>query len=227
MFPESRPIPNGRQLLTVRENRSERIIYPYRPPGHVNLDEIFERPVTLSTERLLLRPVREDDAPALFAIRSDPLVTEQYGQEPYRSIDECARWIRGALDGFSKRESMTWALTLGKDDTVIGECCLWNFGQGHRCAEIGYELRSSHWRQGLMTEALSAVLAYGFDEMGLHRIEATPLASNAASRGLLLQLGFRHEGTLRQRIPFRGRFEDQLYYGLMCSDRSRLPASGR
>jgi ribosomal-protein-alanine N-acetyltransferase len=122
---------------------------------------------------------------------------------------------------------MTWALTLGKDDTVIGECCLWNFGQGHRCAEIGYELRSSHWRQGLMTEALSAVLAYGFDEMGLHRIEATPLASNAASRGLLLQLGFRHEGTLRQRIPFRGRFEDQLYYGLMCSDRSRLPASGR
>ena len=118
-------------------------------------------------------------------------------------------------------------MTLRNDDTVIGECCLWNFGQGHRCAEIGYELRSAHWGQGFMAEALSAVIAYGFDNMGLHRIEACPLASNTASQGLLLRLGFRREGTLKERVPFRGRFEDQLYYGLLRDDRNGRPTAGQ
>jgi ribosomal-protein-alanine N-acetyltransferase len=187
----------------------------------MTLDEAFVRQASLATDRLLVRPVREDDAEALFAVRSDPRVSERYGQEPNRSVDDTARWIRNALDGLSRRESMAWALALD-DDTVIGECCLWNFGQGHQCAEIGYELHSSYWRRGLMTEALSAVLAYGFGEMKLHRIEANPLASNTASQRLLLRLGFNLEGTLRERIPFRGGFEDQLYYGLLRDEWMRL-----
>jgi len=185
----------------------------------MTLEEAFERQATLATERLVLRPFREEDASALFAIRSDPLVTERYGQEPYRSVDDSARWIRNVLEDFSKREAIAWALTLENDDVAIGECCLWNFGQGPRCAEIGYELHPAHWRQGLMAEALSAVIDYGFDEVELHRIEAAPLASNTASQGLLRRLGFSHEGTLRQRILFRGRFEDQLYYGMLRDER--------
>lgn len=185
------------------------------------MDEIFECPATLPTDRLLLRPIQGDDAAALFTVRSDPRVTEQYGQGPDRSVEDTARWIRNVLDGFSKQESMAWALALD-DDTVIGECCLWNFGQGHQCAELGYELHSDHWRRGLMTEAVSAILAYGFNEMGLHRIEANPLASNTASQRLLLRLGFNLEGTLRERIPFRGGFEDQLYYGLLRDEWMRL-----
>lgn len=187
----------------------------------MTLDESFVHQATLTTGRLLLRPIRGDDAAALFMVRSDPRVSEQYGQEPDRSVEDTARWIRNTLDGFSKRESMTWALIPIGDDAAIGECCLWKFGPDHRCAELGYELHAAHWHRGLMTEALSAVLAYGFNEMELHRIEANPLAYNAASQRVLLRLGFRHEGTLRQRIPFRGRFEDQAYYGLLRDERLR------
>jgi ribosomal-protein-alanine N-acetyltransferase len=69
-----------------------------------------------------------------------------------------------------------------------------------------------------MAEALSAMLDYGFSDLGLHRIEAVPLAVNKPSHGLLCKLGFNYEGNLRQRHFFRGRFEDQFYFGLLKDD---------
>jgi RimJ/RimL family protein N-acetyltransferase len=66
-----------------------------------------------------------------------------------------------------------------------------------------------------MAEAVSAIIAYGFSELGLHRIEANPLAGNIASVNLLLKLGFTNEGNLRQRVFFRDRFKDQLHFGLL------------
>lgn len=66
-----------------------------------------------------------------------------------------------------------------------------------------------------MAEAISAILTYGFTELGLHRIEANPGAENTSSRSLLLKLGFTFEGNLRQRYFFRGHFEDAHYFGLL------------
>ena len=66
-----------------------------------------------------------------------------------------------------------------------------------------------------MTEAVSAILTYGFTELGLHRIEAVLLARNTSSKHLLQKLGFVNEGNLRQRVFFREAFEDQLYFGLL------------
>ena len=66
-----------------------------------------------------------------------------------------------------------------------------------------------------MTESLSAILNYGFLDLGLNRIEANPLALNEASQRLLLRLGFKPEGSLRQRVFFRGAYIDQLYFGLL------------
>jgi RimJ/RimL family protein N-acetyltransferase len=66
-----------------------------------------------------------------------------------------------------------------------------------------------------MAEATSAILTYGFTELELHRVEANPLARNESSRSLLLKLGFTYEGNLRERIFFRGHFEDQHYFGLL------------
>ncbi|HXQ91702.1 MAG TPA: GNAT family protein [Nitrososphaerales archaeon] len=97
---------------------------------------------------------------------------------------------------------------------VVGSCCFWNF-EGFHCAELGYELARKYWRQGIMVEAVSAVLTWGFNELKLHRVEANPLAKNIPSRSLLLKLGFTYEGNLRERIYFRGHFEDQLYFGLL------------
>jgi ribosomal-protein-alanine N-acetyltransferase len=66
-----------------------------------------------------------------------------------------------------------------------------------------------------MTETMSAILAYGFTELGLHRVEAIIDIANERSKGLLLKLGFTYEGNLRQRYYFRDRFEDEHYFGLL------------
>jgi ribosomal-protein-alanine N-acetyltransferase len=71
------------------------------------------------------------------------------------------------------------------------------------------------WRHGIMTEALGAVLAFGFLEMGLHRVEAVVDDANEPSKGLLRKLVFGHEGTLRQRFHFRDRYWDERYFGLL------------
>ena len=104
------------------------------------------------------------------------------------------------------------------EERAIGSCCYWHFDWKSKCAAVGYEMHRCYWGKGIMTEALAPVLVYGFDGIRLNRVEACPLAENAASCGLLLKLGFKHEGNLRQRVFFRGRFVDQYYYSLLKSE---------
>src|SRR5216684_718860 len=78
-----------------------------------------------------------------------------------------------------------------------------------------YEHERAFWGRGVMTEAMSAILTYGFDFLGLHRVEAIIDIANERSKGLLLKLGFTYEGNLRQRYFFRDRFEDEHYFGLL------------
>ncbi len=75
--------------------------------------------------------------------------------------------------------------------------------EGFHRAETGYELNRAFWRQGMMTEAMSAIITYAFTDI------------NERSKGLLRKLGFTHEGTLRLRFYFRGRFWDEHYFGLL------------
>ena len=101
------------------------------------------------------------------------------------------------------------------EERAIGAGCLWNFDPTFHTAELGYELHRARWGQGLASEALSAMLEYAFADLGFHRIEANPLAGNESSVKLLVKLGFREEGRLRERRFFRGQFQDQLYFGIL------------
>ncbi len=112
-------------------------------------------------------------------------------------------------------EAIRWGITLKGEDRVLGSCGFHHFDAGFHRAETGYELNRAYWRQGMMTEAMSAILTYGFDFLGLHRVEAIIDMANEQSKGLLLKLGFTYEGNLRQRYFFRDRFEDEHYFGLL------------
>ncbi|MBI0582718.1 MAG: GNAT family N-acetyltransferase [Methanomassiliicoccus sp.] len=173
------------------------------------------RPIPLITERLVVRGMRMEDVDALFSIKSDPSVTHPYAQEPHRSRDETQAWMERVIAEMEQGLTLYWTLVLKDEGAVIGACCLWNFGPGRTCAEVGYELHRAYWNRGIMAEALAAIIDHSFGPLGLHRLEANPLGANRASIMVLERLGFVNEGRLRQRIPFRGRFEDQLYYGLL------------
>jgi [ribosomal protein S5]-alanine N-acetyltransferase len=169
----------------------------------------------LRTNRLIIRPVELSDAPAFFAFKSDPSVTSLYGQEPHRDIEETRRWIQRNLPDREGNSDILWSIQLKDEVKAIGSCCLWNFDVGRHCAEIGYELHPSYWHKGIMSEAASAMVTFGFTQLHLHRIEADPLCTNEHSIQLLRKLGFRQEGTLRQRHFFGGQYVDQLIFGLL------------
>ncbi len=176
-------------------------------------------PSTLMTRRLRIRPLEVADAEALFVLKSDPSVTACYGQDPHPSVERTREWVSRNVEEQQRGEVLHWVLELRDEGEIIGACCLWNFNDSRTCAEIGYELRPEFWRQGLMTEALSAIIDHAFGSLRFHRLEAVPLASNRASIGLLLKLGFRREGVLRQRQLAGGRHVDQWYLGLLEADR--------
>jgi len=213
------PNAEGNALPVELRNLAEhnQVFIPESSWDAVNLARAFTHPPTFTTDRLHVRPIELTDAKALFEIKSDRRVTERYGQKP-DSWEEVQAWVQDRLADKSRRGSIYWVFTLKGDETAIGSCCYWNFEPGFRTAEIGYELHRAHWRKGIMTEALPPIFSYGFAGLGLHRIEARPLAENTPSRKLLLKLGFKYEGNLRQRVFFRGRYLDQSYYGLIRED---------
>lgn len=181
----------------------------------MTIDAAFTHFPTLTTKRLLLRQIRPEDAEAFFAIFSDEQVMQFYGHEPHRSLDDTREWIRKTEERYARRESLRWGITLKGEDKIIGSCSFHHFRADFQCVETGYDLNRAYWRGGIMTEAMSAVLTYGFNELGLHRVEAIIDIANEPSRALLLKLGFTYEGNLRQRYYFCGHFEDEHYFGLL------------
>lgn len=181
----------------------------------MTIDAAFTHFPSLTTKRLHLRQIRPDDAEALFTILSDKRVTEFYGHAPHQSLADTQALIHMIQTRYTKRQSIRWGITLHGTDKVIGTCSFHHFGSDFQRAETGYELHRDLWRQGIMTEAMSVVLAYGFTELGLHRIEAIIDTVNTGSKNLLLKLGFTYEGNLRQRYFFQNEFQDEYYFGLL------------
>ena len=181
----------------------------------MTIDTAFTRFPSLTTDRLLLRQIQPGDTEALFAILSDRQVTEFYGHKPHQSLDDTQELIRQIQARYARREALRWGITLQGEDRLIGSCSLHHFDTGFHRAETGYELNHAFWGKGIMTEAMSAILTYGFAELGLHRVEAIIDIVNERSKDLLLKLGFTYEGNLRQRYSFRDHFEDEHYFGLL------------
>lgn len=169
----------------------------------------------LSTARLRLRELRPKDAPAANALFSDPQVMRYVGRPVHKSQEDTIRSIEGNRVKFPNKEGVHWALTLHQDDRFIGSCCYWHLMKEHHRAEIGYDLLPLYWGQGLMCEALTAVLRYGFEVMELHSTEAQIDPDNLRSRRVLERLGFRQDGLIRENYFFEGRYTDTAIFTLL------------
>src|SRR5216683_7687722 len=181
----------------------------------MTIDAAFTGFPSLTTNRLFLRQIQPTDSEDLFATFSDEEAMQFYGHDPHRSVDETQALIEQIQARYARHEAIRWGITLKGEDRVIGSCGFHQFDAGFHRAETGYELQRAFWGRGVMTEAMSAILTYGFDLLGLHRVEAIIDIANERSKGLLLKLGFTYEGNLRQRYFFREQFEDEHYFGLL------------
>ena len=175
----------------------------------------------IATERLVLRPLDPADADALFAIFSDPAVMKYWNTPPWPSVDTAARFIAERREEMTRQAAITLGICLQAEEEgpPIGQCMLFAIDRASRRAEIGFGLGRGHWGQGYIGEAGRALIAHGFDRLGLRRIEAEIDPDNSASAQALERLGFTREGLLRQRWEIDGVVSDSALYGLLARDR--------
>lgn len=180
--------------------------------------EVFDNPPVLRTDRLILRPITEADGDALFDIFAHDEVTEHYAWDTFTTVDQGHVLAAHTVEQRRRHEAIRWGLVPAGSDRVIGTCGYTRWNTDHRYAIVGYDLHRDYWRRGLMSEAVTAVLGFGFQRLAVHRIEATVLAGNTASAVLLQRLGFHREGVQRERWLQRGVFRDVWLYGLTHRD---------
>jgi len=170
----------------------------------------------LESERLTLRQMTVEDASALLQIFSDAEVTKDMGIKPFVSIEEALGTIQFMNELFQQDVAIRWGIVRKSDNQLIGTCGFngWEVNRGSR-GEIGYDLAKSYWRQGYMTEALNKLITFGFEEMGLNRIEAYTNLDAAPSIQLLYKIGFQKEGILRGYAYFHGEYWDQNCFSLL------------
>jgi RimJ/RimL family protein N-acetyltransferase len=158
---------------------------------------------TLHTPRLSLRPVDSGDAEAVWCLFADPAVCAWYDHPPFtdpsQGRDRVVRWLALAAEGRQYR----WALCL--DGRLVGTAGLYGLYWHQRRASLGFDLLPAHWGQGLMAEALGALMPLWASEYGIHRLQALVLDGNVASRRLLAKLGFVCEGLLEDYEHWPGR----------------------
>ena len=178
--------------------------------------KVFADLPELETERLLLRKMRLEDAEAMFAYASDPEVTRYVLWDTHRSIEDSESFLRQATAGYARGDFGGWGIVLKDDGAFVGTCGVdVGYAPEHARAELGYVLSREHWGRGLMPEAVRAVIRFGFDRMGLNRMEARCIAENTASARVMEKAGMTYEGTLREREFIKGAYRDMKLYSIL------------
>ena len=174
---------------------------------------------TLEADRVRLRQLGRADVRALFEIFSDPAVVQFWSSEALTDMHGAQALLDEIDASRADGKLLQWGVALAEDDQVVGTTTLASWDRAHRRAELGFALRRDCWGRGLGTEAVRRIVAFAFDELDLHRLEADADPRNEASIRILKRLGFSEEGYLRERYLLGGEPQDAVFLGLLRSER--------
>jgi ribosomal-protein-alanine N-acetyltransferase len=168
----------------------------------------------LITKRLLIRDFTPDDADAVHLYASNPLVATHMIWGP-NTKEETAGFIDRAIEMQQQqpRTDFEFAVVIQETDTLIGGCGIHVLEP--KQAEIGYCFNPQYWRQGYAAEASAALLAFGFRELGVHRIYATCRPRNIGSAKVMQKIGMTYEGHLREHMWHKGKWHDSFQYSIL------------
>src|SRR5215813_15272672 len=142
----------------------------------------------LQTPRLTLTRIRPTDAQAVYELFSDPKVLEYYNLEPLESLCDAGKLMQLFESRFDVMAGIRWATRERGSDSLIGTCGSNSWNAKMRHGGIGYDLKHSHWRRGLATEAVTEIVHAAFSDLlpcgRLHRIRADTVVGNTASECL-------------------------------------------
>lgn len=175
-----------------------------------------ERP-TLTTERLVLRPMTREDAADLQRLVNDAEIASNTLTIPHPyTIEMAYEWIATHPEKAEKNIEIVWGITLRDAGTFVGVIGL--MPEPHDQAEFGYWIGREFWNRGYVTEATRAVIAYAFETLGVNRVEAIHFTRNPASGRVMQKCGMHLEGTLRQARRKDDEYIDVHVYSILRSE---------
>lgn len=176
---------------------------------------------TIETTRLILRRFTIDDAEDMYNNwASDPIVTEFLSWSPHPSADFTRQLLKDWISEYEDGYYFNWGIELKENRQTIGNISVIKLDKKIDAAEIGYCMSSSYWGQGIMPEALKAVMDYLFDVVGLNRVAACHDVNNPKSGRVMEKAGMKLEGTLRATgRNNKGMLYDKVLHSMIKSDR--------
>ena len=171
------------------------------------------------TARLVLRRFTINDANDMFRNwANDSEVTKYLRWQPHANVEISRTLLREWTDSYIDPAYYSWAITLKNDHTVIGSIGIMDVRQIDESGEIGYCIGKAWWGRGLMTEALKAVISFGFEQAGFNRLEAGHSIHNPASGSVMQKAGMTFEGVARQMYLGNTGFQDCKVYSILKED---------
>jgi ribosomal-protein-alanine N-acetyltransferase len=185
---------------------------------------IFSHMPKLQTERLILRRMRLPDAEDMYDYARRPEVTRYLLWSPHPDIGHTRDYLQYIATRYAAGSFYDWAVILKKNNRMIGTCGFTTIDCSNDAAEIGYVLNPDYHGLGIAPEAVEAVLAFGFERLLLHRIEARFMEGNDASLRVMEKVGMRFEGYRRESMMIKGSYRTIGYCSILSEEYARRRA---
>lgn len=188
----------------------------------MKLADCFVKFPVLESHRLLLRQIKPGDMDDLNEMLNDFETSKYWGYydpETGKAFPEFSGgkgYVANVLNAYKKKAELRFCVVLQNTNRVVGEVVLYDFAMG-RQAEIGYRINRNFLGKGIATEAVSMVVGFAFEELGLHRIMLRAFTVNDASRRVAEKVGFTKEGLIRKGLVVKV-FTDHYIYGYLAED---------
>lgn len=194
-------------------------------PPCTDIPRLTALDLLVETGRLRLRPFTEADVDALWPIVSDPVVPRQMTWTAHADRKDTLAYIRETHAQLEDGSALT--LAIEHEGVAVGSVSLDAIRWHQRAlrvdrAELAYWLAPALWGQGFVTEASRALIQFGFDIVGLHKVTVGCLESNIGSRRVIEKVGFQLVGRALDDVWREGRWETQLRYELLARDYSDI-----
>lgn len=183
----------------------------------------------IETDRLALRKFELKDAQSVFDNwLLDERVSDNRVKAAHKTVSETIERVTKIVNEYGSEEYCYWAIELKASGELIGEIDLYNFDHATENCEVSYSLGYKWWNKGYGTEALRAVVEFGFRHMNIHKISAAHNIDNPASGKIMSKVGMEQEGIIRHMIRnAKGQYKNCAVYGILHEDYLNMNVSAQ
>ena len=176
------------------------------------LDHVFISLPTLETDRMYLRKLLYSDQEDIFEYASNPLVAEHLLWDAHQSEFDTIQFLNIVYAAYNHNKAAPWGIELKLSKKIIGTAGFVYWEKDNKEAEVGYAISQQYWNQGLVTEAVSKIIKFGFEELRLKKITSRCKPDNTGSYKVLEKSGFIFDGIVENQMFMKGKLEDMRMY---------------